>query len=140
MKTLCALSLLLCATLAVADDIAPNQRTVYGGIWVSGTDANYYEVGLTLPELKDHATTRHQQERRIVDIETYLHDRARRWAAVWRSGNDANYFSVGLSASQFKDLATQRHGHGLRLVDIETYLEAGQGVWAGVWRSGNDAE
>jgi hypothetical protein len=139
MKTLSLFSLVLCATLAVADDIAPNQGTLFSGIWVSGTDANYYEVGLTLQELKDHATTRHGQGLRIVDIETYVRDGARRWAAVWRSGTDANYFSVGLSANDFKNLATQRHGQGLRLIDIETYMEGNQRVWAGVWRSGNDA-
>ncbi|MEK6374782.1 MAG: M23 family metallopeptidase [Acidobacteriota bacterium] len=140
MKSAIVLSLLLSAAICLGDDIAANQGTLYSGIWQSGTDANYYSVDLTLQQLKDLATTRHGQSLRIVDIETYLKNGARRWAAVWRSGTDANYFSVALSAQQFKDLATQRHGQNLRLVDIETYLDGSQRVWAGVWRGGSDAE
>src|SRR6266704_2649220 len=109
MKILALCSLVLCATLAVADDIAPNQGTLYSGIWVSGTDANYYEVGLTLQELKDHATTRHGQGLRLIDIETYMEGNQRVWAGVWRSGNDANYYTTDLSLDELKTLAETRH-------------------------------
>src|SRR5260370_897807 len=126
MKTVCLFSIVLCATIAAADDIAPNQGTLYSGIWVSGTDANYYEAGLTLDALKTLAETRHKEGLRIIDLETYMVGAQRKWAALWRSGSDADYFSVGLTASGFHDLLQQRHQQNLRIISMTSYVEGGE--------------
>jgi murein DD-endopeptidase MepM/ murein hydrolase activator NlpD len=116
------------------------QATFYAGLWRSGTDANYFSVGLSLSAFADLATERHGQNLRLTNLRTYLDDNGvRKWAGIWHSGTDANYFSVNLTLAALGDLATTRHGQGLRIVDIETYVEGGQRKWAAIWRSGNYA-
>ncbi len=111
----------------------------YAGLWISGTDANYYSLGHDLASFTALATERHEQSLALIGLRTYKPETMRLWAGIWRAGTDANYFSVDKDIASFTDLAAQRHKENLRLVDIETYVENGQRLWAGIWRAGTDA-
>jgi hypothetical protein len=114
-----------------------SDGTYFAALWETGTDANYYSIGLSLQKFGELATERHKKGLRLVDIETYFENGQRVWAGVWRAGNWANYYSVDLSLQEFNTLATERHKKGLRLIDIETYVEGGQRLWAGLWQTGD---
>ena len=111
---------------------------VWGGIWRSGSDAEYLYYDQTFAQLATQYSTRFASNQRLVDIDTYVAGGTRYWAGLWRSGTDGEIFYAGFTESQLVGTNNLLLANNLRLIDVETYVDAGTRYWAALWRSGTD--
>ena len=79
-----------------------------------------------------------KQDLRLVDLETWMDGKTRKWGGVWRHGTDGHYLWVGVDWKAFEAKWKELGKQNLRLIDVEPYVDGGKVKWAGVWREGSD--
>jgi catechol 2,3-dioxygenase-like lactoylglutathione lyase family enzyme len=81
---------------------------------------------------------KHDQGRRLLNMETYVDNGVRRWSTVHRSGDWAHRLTVDRDKATFLKETQDLFDHkGLRLENLATYVDHGVRRWAGSYRSGD---
>lgn len=76
---------------------------------------------------------------RLVDFETYVEGKTRRWNGIFRSGKEEHELVTGLDWEPFKAKYEELQGKGLKLIDLETYVEGKKRLFAALYRETPDA-
>jgi len=114
-----------------------NGKTWYGGIWTrkKGEVVRFYR-GLSEEAFGKVAERMHRSGYRIIDMEGYLAEGERRYAAAWERLDEtqAGQYAFNLSADQFYQKNADYESEGYRLIDFEVRAIDGQlpryfGTW-----------
>lgn len=119
------------------DEKRNRSKHEFAGVWQSGNSQHLVRVGYEQDEFDLECERLAAKGYRLMDFDTYLEDKERKWDGVfvkeegkfelWQDLNDEDF------ATKVEKLAAK----GLRLIDVETYRKSGgTQKWAGVFVEG----
>ncbi|HYH45132.1 MAG TPA: hypothetical protein VEG34_05555 [Thermoanaerobaculia bacterium] len=75
---------------------------------------------------------------RLVDFETYVEGKTRRWNGIFRSGKEGHELVTDLEWEPFKAKYEELQDKGQKLIDLETYVDGKKRLFAALYRETPD--
>lgn len=120
-----------------------NGKRVFTAIWLMEELADDTTIVVNSPSYETFYNTWEsltEQNLRLIDVETYLDGKQRKYLGIYRRGHDPHFFTGNMDWKQINAEWVQRFPRDMRMIDMEVFFEDGDYKFLGIWRYGTKGQ